>query len=234
MVFHPPPDRGPRLAGRVDRAGRRCTPRSAAHTATTSRLSGNAELRRREPARAKRAEGIGHTEQVVIAVDHGKVTDPAVLLPGGEPMLAAAGAPAAMWSEDLLAVRVHAARGRSRPRAGSRSPTPRSTSRGQQKITAAACQEVVNAARVGPRAMASRSRSRGRSRKASQSAGVRGGAAVRDRGRRNRSVHRVRLAAGDGATAGHRRPVARNRGRAYRPAVARDPDGLVHSTSSRC
>ena len=94
------------------------------------------------------------------------------------------------------------------------------------KITAAAAQKFVDTARAGA-GQRGRGRGRGPGRGGGQSAGC-GWAPVRDPGRWDRAVHRVRLVAGDGPAARDRRPVARNRCRRDRPALPRAPDGLVH------
>ena len=170
----------------------------------------------------------GDTEQVVIAVDHGRITDPAVRAQV-ESMLAAL-APSAACLGGLLALR--AARrladlavgaGRVRQR-----HVRRPGQQGQRRRSQGVRQRRARGRGAGPRR-----RGRGPGRRGGQSARRRR-PSVRDPRRRNRPVHRVRLAAGDAAAARDRGP-RRSAPPSARSACSRTCSRWPRSaTSSRC
>ena len=221
MVLHPPADRGARLGGRADRADRDPLRRRQRLQRQLPPV-GDAELRRGEPARAQRAESIGGHRAGRDRGRSGPDHRSGGPLPGRvDPRRAG---PSAARLGGLLALR--AARRVADLAVGAGRVRQRHVRRpGQQDHRRRS--QGVRQRRARRRGRGRRRRGRGPGRRGGQPARCRR-PSVRDPRRRDRPVHRVRLAAGDAAAARDRRPVARHRRRRDRPALARDPDGLVH------
>ena len=185
-----------RLDRRAGRAESRSTPRRAAPTPTTSSCPTPAASTRSGCCSAPRRRPSGETDQLVIAVKHGKVTDPAVGA-RAEPLFAKV-APAARRRPRGLARTRRRPAARSPPTGRSRSPTsPSPTPPTSNKITAAQARALRPDDHVG----LGRRRpvpGRGQHRRGRQHAQPGQRPAVRLHRRGDRPVPRVRLVDGDG------------------------------------
>ena len=164
----------------------------------------------------------GDTEQVVVATGHGRVTDPAV-----RAQVQAMLAKLARQPHVTEISSPYGPRGAAQISPSGQVAFANATFDVQaNKVSAAAAKNFVNAARAGS-GNGVEIEVEGQVAQAANQQGA-GGLPLRDSGRWHRVVHRVRVAARDGAAARDRGPIARNRCRRDRTALPRDPDGIVH------